>query len=75
VIQGTVENVGDAVARQPRAVVTVFDAAQNVIAAGYVDLSTTMLAPGESAAYEIAIPDFGGDPVTTSTMVQGFVSR
>ena len=74
VIQGTVQNVGAASARQPRAVVTVFDAAQNVIAAGYADLSTPVIAAGESAAYEIAIPDFGGEPVTTSTMVQAFIS-
>lgn len=75
VVQGTAQNVGDTAARAPRAVVTVFDAAQNVIAAGYADLGVDEIAPGESAAYEIAIPDFGSDPVTTSTMVQGFTSR
>jgi hypothetical protein len=71
VVSGEIEHIGDAVAANPRAVVTVFDAAQNVIAAGFADVGVEQLAPGERARYEVAIPELGGEPATFSVMVQG----
>jgi hypothetical protein len=72
IIQGEVENIGQETALAPRVIVTVFDAAQNVIAAGFTDVSGGALVAGASAAYEVAIPEFGGEPVTTSVSVQAF---
>jgi hypothetical protein len=71
VISGTVTNVSDHVIRQPRATVTVFDAAQNVIAAGYTDLSTAELAAGQSAPFSITLPDVGGSPQNYIVSIQG----
>lgn len=59
VITGTVVNNGDQTARSLRAVVTVFDAAQQVIAAGYGDI-TPQLAAGESTSFQITLPETGG---------------
>jgi hypothetical protein len=59
VLRGTVENVGDSMAVAPRAVATVFDEAQNVVAAAFVDVPVAQLAPGERASFEIAIVDLG----------------
>lgn len=71
IVSGEIEHIGDTPAQQPRVVVTVFDAAQNVIAAGFSDLGVATLAPGERARYEVAIPELGGDPATFSVTVQG----
>ena len=64
IIRGELENLGDAPARAPRIVATVFDAAQNVIAAAFVDLPLAALEPGARTPYEIAIQELGGDPIT-----------
>ncbi len=74
VVSGQIEHIGDTVAASPRVVVTVFDAAQNVIAAGFAEVGVAQIAPGERARYEVAIPELGGEPATFSVMVQG-VSR
>lgn len=70
IVRGEVVNTGDAVAQAPRAVITIFDAAQNVIAAGFADLAVASLAPGERAPYEIAVPELGGEPVSYIVVVQ-----
>ncbi|MDX2137179.1 MAG: hypothetical protein SF123_03720 [Chloroflexota bacterium] len=59
VLRGTVENIGDSAAVAPRAVATVFDAAQNVVASAFVDVPVAQLAAGEQASFEIAIADLG----------------
>lgn len=71
VVSGEIEHIGETTAVSPRVVVTVFDAAQNVIAASFADVGVDQLAPGERARYAVAIPELGGEPATFSVMVQG----
>jgi hypothetical protein len=71
VIDGTVTNTSTHAIRQPRAIVTVFDSAQNVIAAGFSDLASTELAPGDSANYQIVVAEMGGEPAQYIVNVQG----
>lgn len=79
VISGTVTNISENTIRQPRAIVTVFDGAQNVIAAGFTDVardvgasgSPTDLPPGESASFEITLPEVGGEPQNYIVNLQG----
>ncbi|PJF25813.1 MAG: hypothetical protein CUN53_10860, partial [Phototrophicales bacterium] len=63
VISGSVTNASAEAVRDVRAVVTIFDAGGLVIGAGWDDLDVAALAPGESAPFEILIPETGGDPV------------
>ncbi len=60
-ITGEVTNIGTTTVRNLRAVVTVFDEAQNVIAAGFTDLTASQLAPDESAEFQIRVPELGGE--------------
>jgi hypothetical protein len=71
IISGTVTNVSQSVIRQPRALVTVFDRAENVIGAGYSDIEPAELQPGESASFEITLPELGGEPQNYIVNVQG----
>jgi hypothetical protein len=71
IIGGTVTNNGGASVEALRAAVTVFDGAQNVIAAGFSDLDPGTLAPGESAPFEILLPDVGGTPANYIVNIQG----
>ncbi len=61
IISGTVTNTGKGTVRQPRATVTVFDGQQNVIGAAFADLRPAELESGESAEFEIMLPELGGD--------------
>lgn len=70
-IQGEVTNRSGALAQDLRAVATVFDGAQNVIGAGFVDLEPSALQPGETAPYSIRLPELGGEPVNYVVVVQG----
>lgn len=70
IIRGEVENTGSAPARSPRAIVTVFDAAQNVIAAGFIHLSLAEIPPGGRAPYEFVIQELGGEPINYIVVVQ-----
>jgi hypothetical protein len=75
-INVTVTNISDQTIMQPRATVTVFDSAQNVIAAGFADIQSgeTMaaeLAPGQTASVIIILPEIGGDPENYIVNVQG----
>ncbi len=78
-ISGTVTNTSQNVVRQPRAMVTVFDGAQNVIAAGFTDVardanvegSPADLPPGETASFEITLPEIGGEPQNYIVNLQG----
>lgn len=62
VISGSVTNASAEAVRDARAVVTIFDANGLVIGAGWDDLDVPALAPGESAPFDILIPETGGDP-------------
>jgi len=70
-ISGVVTNVGAEPVGGLRAVATVFDAADSVIAAGFSDLAAARLGPNESAPFEIVIPETGGDPALYTVSVQG----
>ncbi|MCC6614195.1 MAG: hypothetical protein IT320_12005 [Anaerolineae bacterium] len=70
IVSGSVENMGTDPARAPRAVLTVFDGSQNVIAAAFVDLPVEAIAPGESVPYQIIVPEIGGEPVSYIVVVQ-----
>jgi hypothetical protein len=65
-----VTNNGNVVVRNPRAIVTVFDAAQNVIAAGYGDI-TPQLAAAESTSFQITLPETGGNAANYILNIQG----
>lgn len=69
-IAGAVTNIGSETVRDPRAVVTVFDAAGDVIAAGFSDV-TSALNPGASADFQIIVPELGSPPVNYIVSVQG----
>jgi hypothetical protein len=70
-ISGVVTNVGAEPVGGLRAVAAVFDSADNVIAAGFSDLTAARLGPNESAPFEIVIPEMGGDPALYTVTVQG----
>lgn len=71
-IRGEVTNTSQNIyVYAPRAVVTVFDEAQRVIAAGFRDLDDIELEPGEVAAFELAVPELGGAPSRYILNVQG----
>jgi hypothetical protein len=70
VIEGEVTNTGERMARQLRATVTVFNAAQQVIGAAFADLSPGTLAPGESTSFSILLPELGGEPANYIVNVQ-----
>lgn len=59
VIDGTITNGGAVSVREPMAVVTVFDAQQNVIAAGFAPADAAALEPGDSAAYRLVVNEMG----------------
>jgi len=72
VISGIVTNISPDTIQAPRAIATIFDAAGLVIGAGAVDVGTAgTLAPGEDAAFDILIPETGGDPANYIVSVQG----
>ena len=50
---------------------TVFDGAQNVIAAGFTDITPAELAPGDSTTFEITLPEMGGSPENYIVNIQG----
>jgi hypothetical protein len=70
-ITGTVTNTSSQSVRNLRAVVTVFDDAQNVIAAGFTDLAAAQLSPDETAPFQIRVPEMGGEPAHYIVNVQG----
>lgn len=70
VITGTVVNNGSQPARSLRAIVTVFNAAQRVIGAGYGDI-TPQLAAGDSTSFQISLPETGGSAANYILTIQG----
>ncbi|MEZ4670401.1 MAG: FxLYD domain-containing protein [Anaerolineae bacterium] len=61
VISGSVTNTSTGPLLPPRIVVTVFDAAGNVIAAAYTDVAVA-LNPSDATDYRVVIPEMGGQP-------------
>jgi hypothetical protein len=70
-VTGTVKNTGAEVVRKLRAVVTVFDAQQAVVAARFTDLNPGILQPGESAPFGLLIPELAGSPANFIVNLQG----
>jgi hypothetical protein len=60
-ISGSVTNTSSQTAHSLRAVVTVFNVDQNVIAAGFADVGPE-LAAGASTPFQILVPELGGVP-------------
>lgn len=67
---GRVSNTSDEPVRQPQAIVTIFDQAGRVIAAGFADADVDVLPAGESASFNIAVPEQGGEAVNYLVSVQ-----
>jgi hypothetical protein len=66
----TVPDCGTTTVHNPRVTVTVFDSGGNVIAAAFSDLAFDTLAPGESAPYQLILPEVGGQPANYIVNVQ-----
>ncbi len=72
IVTGTVTNTSESVfVYVPRAVVTTFDGAQRVAAAGFTDIADVELEPGESASFEVVLPEFSTPPTRYIVQVQG----
>lgn len=71
-ISGQVSNPGTGVVEQIRVVATIFDAEQNVIAAGFSDVAA-LLDPGALVDYQVIIPELGGTPVNFTVLAQGLI--
>jgi hypothetical protein len=69
-ITGTVRNVSGTILQKPRAIVTVFDDANRVIAAGFADADEAVLLPDGTANYTILVPETGGTPANFIVQVQ-----
>lgn len=69
-ITGELHNNGGQAVHRPRVVVTVFNADQAVIGAGFMTLAP-MLGAGDSAPFQVVIPDLGGDPAQYIVTAQG----
>lgn len=69
-VVGSISNTSDEAVRAPRAVVTVFDEAGRVIAAGFADAEDEMLPVGAETGYTILVPDLGGTPANYLVNVQ-----
>ncbi len=72
-IYGIITNVSADTVRDVRAIVTVFDADERVIAAGYTPAQPQVLASGAAANYLLVIPELGGAPAHYIVNVQGRV--
>lgn len=59
-VSGTVTNTGNQIARDPIALVTVFDGSGDVIGAWYQALAAREIGPGTSVDYEIRVLELGG---------------
>jgi hypothetical protein len=70
VVSGTVTNIGDSTARNLRATATIFDGANNVIAAGFTNLAPEQLAAGASMPYQLLITEIGGTPANFIVNIQ-----
>lgn len=69
-ISGRVTNTSSLTLRDPVAVVTVFDASQNVIAAGFTPILEGEFEPEASTAFNIRVPEMGGEVANHIVNVQ-----
>ena len=74
VISGSVTNSGAQTLHSLRVAVTVFSAADVVIGARFMDLSAPELLPGDSAPFEMTVPELGGDPAQYIVTIQALSS-
>jgi hypothetical protein len=74
VISGTVTNMGETRVEDIIAIITVFDAKENVIAAGFVPVDEPTLAAGESSTFTIRVSEMGNSPENFIVDVQGVLS-
>jgi hypothetical protein len=72
-ISGTVTNQGETPARDSLGIVTVFDGQQQVIGAWFAPLNAPLLPPGEPVAFEIRVPEIGGEPINYILDIQALV--
>lgn len=72
-ISGIITNISADTLTNVRAIVTVFDADERVIAAGYTPSQPETLEPGEAANYLIVIPELGGAPSNYIVSAQAYV--
>lgn len=59
-VTGVVTNTGNQPAREPMAIVTVFDGSGDVIGAWYQALAAREISPGASVDYEVRVLELGG---------------
>jgi hypothetical protein len=69
-ITGTLTNTGSRAVRDPLATVTVFDAGQNVIAAGFAPVIEGSLLPDDSVDFHLRVPEMGGEPANYIVNIQ-----
>jgi hypothetical protein len=74
-VSGEVTNTGAALVEEVRVVVTVFNAAQEVVGAAWATLQPPALGPGESAPYRFVFNELGGAAVNYIVQVQGLSGR
>jgi hypothetical protein len=71
IISGTITNISGETVHNARAVVTIFDHEQTVVAAGYNDAAPSELPPGETAQYQVVVPEMGSEPANYIVIAQG----
>lgn len=72
-ISGTITNMSQQTVRQVRAVVTLFDDQGEVIAAGFTEVESPLLA-GDTTNYSILVSDIGGLPANYIVDVQALTA-
>ena len=70
-VSGTVTNTGNQTAREPLALVTVFDGSGDAIGAWFQPLTARDIAPGASVDYEIRVLELGGGARNYIVDIQG----
>jgi hypothetical protein len=74
IVEGSVTNISDNTISEPKVIITLFDANQNVIAAAFNPLDVNTLQPGASVDYFLRIQEFGSQPTDYITTVQGWIN-
>jgi hypothetical protein len=70
IISGSITNVGDKTLTSVRAIVTIFDKDQHVIAAGFSPASSS-LAPKATTPFSVIVPERGGEGANYIVNVEG----
>ncbi len=69
-IEGEVTNTGDNTVSDPLATITAFDTSNRIVATGFRQISAESIAPGESVAYTLILPELGGIPSAVLVNIQ-----